>query len=238
MEHIISSGTGVVFAELATIPICTIKTNKILYPKISGYNLFRTILKRDGIVGFYNASIPAVFSQIISTTSKYTFYKLIQQERKTNDTDIIDNMINGALGGIGGSFFSHPFDVMRTMKQNNQSIRKEFKFSNAYRGYSKSITKSFILGGFSFPIFDFCKTKTDNIFIASILTTIGSSLFIYPIEYMKIRHMIIGETMTYESPFQKKYYTGYGMHMLKCIPHFTIMMVTTEKIKQTISSLD
>lgn len=238
MEHIISSGIGVVFAELATIPICTIKTNKVLYPEISGYNLFKTVLKRDGIIGFYNASIPAVFSQIISTTSKYTFYKLIQQRRHTDDTDIIDNMMNGALGGVAGSLLSHPFDVMRTMKQNNQSIMKEFKLSIAYRGYSKSITKSFMLGGFSFPIFDFCKKKTDNIFIASILTTIGSSFIIYPVEYMKIRHMIIGERMMYESPFQRKYYTGYGMHMLKCIPHFSIMMVTTEKIKQIITPLD
>jgi len=235
MEHIISSGIGVVVAELATIPVCTIKTNKVLYPEISGYNIFRTILKRDGFVGFYSASIPAVFSQIISTTSKYTFYKLIQKERKTDDTDIIDNMMNGALGGVGGSLLSHPFDVMRTIKQNNQSIMKEFKSSIAYRGCSKSITKSFMLGAFSFPIFDFCKKKTDNIFIASILTTIGSSFIIYPIEYMKIRHMAIGERMTFESPFQKKYYTGFGMHMLRCVPHFSIMMFTTEKIKQIIS---
>lgn len=237
MEHIISSGVGVVVAELATIPICTMKTNRVLHPEISAYNIFKNILKRDGFFGFYSASMPAVFSQIISTTSKYTFYKLIQKERKTDDANVVDNMLNGALGGVGGSLLSHPFDVMRTIKQNNQSIIKEFKASIAYRGYSKSITKSFVLGGFSFPIFDFYKKKIDNIFIASILTTISSSFFIYPIEYMKIRHMAIGERMKFEFPFQKKYYTGFEMHMLRCVPHFSIMIITTEKIKHIISPL-
>lgn len=234
MEHIVSSSLGTIVAELATLPICTIKTNKILYPENSIPQIIKQIYSRSGLIGFYNSCLPAMSSQVISTTSKYTFYKLIQAKRGTRDDDLANNMLNGACGGIIGSFFSHPFDVMKVLKQNNQSIIKTFNTKIMYRGYSKSIIKSFMLGGLSFPLFDFSKKKVDNIVLATIITTIGSSVIIYPIEFMKVRHMALDEKIKIEVNI-RKYYSGFCMHLARCIPHFMILMSVTEKIKHYIN---
>ncbi len=230
MEHIIGSTIGTIFAELATLPICTIKTNKILHNEITIPCLIKYIYNQHGIYGFYNSCLPAIGSQIISSTTKYTFYRKIQDIRKTNESDIKNNMINGATSGIIGGFLSHPFDVMKVLKQNNQCITKSINIKNIYRGYSKNFIKSFMLGGLIFPLFDFSKNKFDNYLIASIFSSVGTSTIIYPIEYMKVRHMAIGDKYKFDFNI-RKYYNGFLLHNLRCVPHFLIFMYVTEKIK-------
>ena len=150
--------------------------------------------------------------------------------RNNKDNDIFNNMITGASSGVIGGLLSHPFDVMKVFKQNNQSLTKSFNRKIMFRGYSKNLIKSFMLGGLIYPLFDFSKNTFDNVVLASIVTSIGSSVIIYPIEYMKIRHMAIGEKFTFDMNI-RKYYNGFCLHNFRCVPHFLIFMYITEKFK-------
>ena len=107
-----------------------------------------------------------------------------------------------------------------------------------------NVIKSFTLGAMIFPSFDFFNSKFDNIYIASILTTIGTSCVVYPIEYMKIKKMVTGEKYGSDSQKSlrvitgqlstwniKKYYSGFCVHIARCIPNFLIFNAVTEKMK-------
>jgi hypothetical protein len=230
MEHIISSTIGTIVAELITIPICTVKTNMIVNNSSeSTMGVIKSIYHNRGLYGFYNSCAPAITSQIISTASKYTIYKMVQEKRQTQKDDILNNIPNGICGGIVGSVLSHPFDVMKSIKQNDQSIKQTFNTKIMYRGYSKSLTKTCMLGAILFPSYDFFKKHTNNGFFASVLTCITSSAIIYPIEYTKIRQMVLGEKINFDYNI-KKYYTSYTLHIMRIIPHFTISMYIIDKL--------
>jgi uncharacterized membrane protein YeaQ/YmgE (transglycosylase-associated protein family) len=137
MEHAISSGIGALVAETVTMLLCTIKTNKVLYNSLSISHIIKNIYNTRGIIGFFGGTLPAIISQVIFTLSKYTIYKYIQKVRDTNKQDIFNNMINGACGGIVGGFMSHPFDVMKVIKQNKRTLIPSSSFNN------QSITNTF-----------------------------------------------------------------------------------------------
>ncbi len=241
MDYVISSSIGTLCAEIITLPLCTVKTNKILCNDKSVSWHFKNIYTHRGISGFYNASIPAVLSQVISTTSKFSFYRIIQRERKTEKSDIINNMFNGASSGLVGGIMSHPFDVVRVMKQNcniqNQNqkhFEDKFKIKYVYRGYSMSALKSILLGAMIFPFYDFLNTKFNNMYIASIIAGLGTSCILYPIECMKIKKMATGNKYGLGKLNLQNYYSGFCLHNARCVPHFLIFSIVTEKLKQNL----
>lgn len=111
---LISNTIGVTTAELITLPICTLKT---IYQTQSDKSLsikdtIKKIYSERGIRAFYDAKYTAILSQTLSTVSKFGFYQIIKDYRKTQNNDILNNSINGAAGGILGSLISHPVDVL------------------------------------------------------------------------------------------------------------------------------
>ena len=145
INNLISSSVGTCAAEILTLPICTTKTNyqKDLTQK-SIVNVAKQIYKTKGVYGFFNSSFSAVGSQIVSTSSKYTFYQMIKNMRNTEKHDIKNNIINGGCAGVLASIFSHPFDVVKIHHQTSESFIKSLKKNGPmlfYRGYSKSIYK-------------------------------------------------------------------------------------------------
>lgn len=232
MEHVVSSSTGALCAEIITLPLCTVKTNKILHNDKSIPWHFKNIYTHRGIGGFYNASVPAILSQVISVTSKFSFYRIIQRERKTEKSDIVNNMFNGAFSGLIGGIFSHPFDVMRVMKQKCEEHpdNEKFRMRYMYRGYTMNAIKSFSLGAMIYPSFDFFNSKFNNMYIASIMTSVTTSCIIYPIENLKIKRMCTGKKYIFDRNV-RNYYGGFLLHNLRCIPNFLIFNAMTEKVK-------
>ena len=219
MEHLYASIIGTLTAEILTIPLCTIKT---VYQVNNTLNINQTInliYKKSGYKGFFQASIPAIFSQIVSTSTKYTFYQSLKNARKTESNDIINNSINGMFGAIFGSLFSHPIDVWKNYVQRNE----KFNLKKCYQGYSASIYKNVVLYSILFPIYDYYKLTFNSIYIASVLTTITVSSIIQPFDYYKTVKMAGSKINTH-------WYRGFNLMLLRSIPHFLITMTITEKL--------
>ncbi len=233
--YVLSSSISTFVAELTTLPICTVKTIfqndvKSTIPKI-----IENIYKNQGIRGFFQASTPAILSQVVSTSSKFSFYRYIQDQRKTKKEDVWNNALNGMLGGFIGSIFTHPFDVWKNFSQRNFSYKQHFLDQKTikdkiryglYQGYSGSIMKNVVLYASLFPIHDYYRTLTSNLFLASMATTVSVSLIIQPFDYYKVVK-IAGNQI--KNPMR-----GISLLLARSIPHFYITMYLQDTIYQRV----
>ena len=227
MEHLISSSIGSACAEILTLPICTVKTiyQTQILTKLTPLQIITNLYQTKGINGFFQASTPAIISQVISTSSKYYLYHTIKDYRQRADSDIISNSINGALGGLLGSLPSHPFDVWKNHIQRGQKLLN-LQIRTIYSGYSGTIMKNILLYSMLFPVYDFYKIHITNPLIASILTSITCSLVTQPLDYYKTVLMSSHKFVGWTNP-----YKGYSLMISRTIPHFMISMTITDYIK-------
>lgn len=243
MDHnkIISISSATFIAEIITLPICTIKT---IYQNNNHLNTIQTIQKiysENRLKGFFNASKPAIISQIISTTSKYIFYIKIKDIRNTKNDDLMNNSFNGALGGILGSLITHPFDVWKNYNQrnlnywiylkNNSNVDvKTFITKKLYPGYLANISKNILLYSILFPLNDFYKNKFNSIYISAPLTTLSVCLIIQPIDYYKTVKMAHNNT--------SNFFRGLHLMIARSIPHFLITMVLCDIFYDKLSTIN
>lgn len=229
-NNLIPSIIGTLTAEILTLPICTIKT---VYQNNMSITLGQTItniIQKSGYKGFIQASLPAILSQVISTSTKYSFYNYIKNKRATDSSDIINNSLNGMLGGVFGSMFSHPVDVWKNYSQRNEKFPwTSFNPKIYYQGYSASIYKNIVLYSCLFPVYDFYKIKFDSVYLSSIATTLTVSIIIQPFDYYKTVRMT--GIITKEHLEIKNFFRGFNLMLFRSIPHFLITMVITEKVK-------
>lgn len=227
LDNLIPSIIGTFIAEIITLPICTVKT---VYQNnnLSLKETINLIKKNSGYKGFIQASMPAILGQIISTSTKYTFYNYIKDLRQTKSNDLISNSLNGITGGLLGSVFSHPIDVWKNYLQRNENFPwKSLNPRLYYQGYTASIYKNIVLYSCLFPIYDYYKNKFNSIYISSVCTTITVSFIIQPFDYYKTIKMSGYNHTLKLSNFSR----GFGLMLARSIPHFFITMIVTENIK-------
>lgn len=216
-------------AELITLPISTVQT---IYQtdNINVKQIVKKLYVNHGIMGFYNSSIPAISSQIVSMTSKYYFYYLVKKYRETQNNDIYNNIINGFIGGNIGGIISHPLDVIKYYKQKNLHFVQDLKIYGPklfFRGYTQTIIKNSLLYGILFPSYDYIKISCNlKTYQATTIIPILTSLIIHPFDLAKTRlslnyPVICGFNIKY-------YYKGYFLNISRTIPHFTINMMILE----------
>jgi hypothetical protein len=233
IENIIPSVIGTLSAEILTLPICTVKTVYQNNKSLSIKQTINQIIKNSGYKGFIQASYPAILSQVISTSTKYSFYTLLKEKRKTESSDLISNSLNGMLGGLLGSIFSHPIDVWKNYLQRNEKFNwKNLNIKLYYQGYSASIYKNIVLYSCLFPIYDYYKNKFNSIYLSSICTTLTVSFIIQPFDYYKTIKMAGYK----ESISLRDFRRGFSLMLARSIPHFLITMIITEKIKLIVKS--
>lgn len=232
-SNLFPSLIGTLGAEIITLPICTVKTiyqNNPMHKSI-GYTV-KNIIETTGYKGFIQASPHAVLSQVISTSTKYTFYHKIKKFRQTDSNDLISNSFNGLVGGILGSFFSHPIDVWKNYVQRNEYFNwKSFNPKLYYQGYTASIYKNAVLYSCLFPLYDYYKKKFNNVLISSVFTTMTVSAIIQPFDYYKTVKMA-GTNVKFDMGNIKQFGRGFNLMLLRSVPHFLITMGITEKIKK------
>jgi hypothetical protein len=232
-NHLFSNTIGVITAEFITLPICTLKT---IYQtqKEKNLSIRDTAIKiynQRGIWGFYEAKISAISSQTLSTVSKYGFYQIIKTYRNTPQNDLLNNSINGCAGGILGSIISHPIDVLKNYNQRgDKNYFNDIKNSGIkimYKGFSQTILKNILLYSSIYPIYDFYKSKiSDKSYITAPLTTLTITMYLQPIDYLKV-NIMAGNKVNLNI---KELYKGTSLHLMRSIPHFLITMTITEKI--------
>lgn len=225
-KNMLCSSIGIITAETITLPICTMKT--ISQTKnITPLNSFYYIKNRLGIKAFYSSWGYAVLSQLFSLTTKYSFYYLIKE--KVGNESYLSNTIVGLVSGCISNIFCHPFDYLKIQKQQGRLL-KDLDF-RVYRGFSKSLSKSMVLTATIFPIFDFYRKYT-NVFTASCLTSITITSVLHPIDFLKVRHIsnlsLYRKTIGY-------YYTSFSLNVLRCVPHFVIVMTVTKYSKDNLN---
>lgn len=234
-NNFVPSLIGTLVAEIITLPICTVKT---VYQNNMSISSIRFVIKdiytKYGGRGFIQASPHALVSQLISTSTKYTFYHKIKDYRKTEPNDILSNSLNGMVGGVFGSLFSHPVDVWKNYAQRNQIFNwKSLELKLYYQGYHASIYKNCVLYAILFPAYDYYKTKFDSTIVCSILTTLTVSTIIQPFDYYKTVRMA-GNNVKISIDGLKLFGRGFGLMLARSIPHFLITMIVTEKLKKLI----
>jgi hypothetical protein len=246
-KDLIASAIGSAIGEFITLPISTMKTN---YQTNLDYknakHVFKDIARTRGVYGFYSASLSSIAMQIVSISTKFTFYSHIKHLRNTKEGDLKNNMLNGMGAGIMSSMFSHPVDVIKVCQQNGLSMRdigKEFKNEGAgllYRGFSKTLTKSIFFTSTLFPLKDFFQSKVNNSLLSSAMASFCVTGFLHPIDYLKIRQIANQELypkVNNVSEFFRYYYRGFGLNLSRVVPHFMITMFITEQLKLHLTSL-
>lgn len=226
IKHIVSSASATCVAEVATLPICTLKTNYQNTNHVSIQNTVRNIWHKHGIWGFYNASGLAIASQMLSTTTKYTWYQTLK--------DHIDNkFVAGAMSGALASLITHPVDVIKIHYQMHTPFGPEFKRYGPfllYRGYSKTLSKSMLGSLCFFPLYDTFNDHFNNPFIASMSSAVISTTIMQPIDYMKTRH-VYGQSY-FMGWHPRPYFKGLSLNLARIVPHFTLTMTMIEYFKR------
>lgn len=114
-----------------------------------------------------------------------------------------------------------------------EMIKGNLKIDNLgktfYRGYSKTFAKKAIGSSLFYPIYDYSKTYFNNIFIASLVSAIISTIIMHPVDYLKTIHMC--DNLKYSRNIFY-YYNGLSLNLLRIVPHFTIMMCCIEYFKK------
>ena len=209
----LASGVATLVAELVTTPVCTLKTK---YQHVNG-NLkwmcvAKSVYSSDGVLGFYRSSPPAIASQILSMSLKYTLYRHFE--------DVIHHpILRGVITGLLSTLITHPIDVIKIRYQLNNATSTNIKFTQLYQGYSKSAIKSSIGNSIYFPLFDFLNLKLENVAASSIFTAIIATTILHPVDYLKTLRAGGSNESISARPFK-----GLALNLSRVVPHFLITM--------------
>ena len=238
--NLILSASATVVAEVATLPICTVKTNyQVLNtfhkkPEYTVSQIVRRIYAERGCRGFYNASLWAISSQVLSTSSKYVFYQLFVPLMPSK-------CLAGAACGLASSFLTHPFDFFKINKQRGENPLHLIRHHGTrvlYRGFSKSAPKSMLGATFWFPFYEMYRefffarqeesahaSKYASL-LAAATTSLTTTTIVHPIDFLKTRQVSGESVFLGWNPIT--YYRGYWLHLARVMPHFMITMYLIE----------
>lgn len=234
-SYVINNMIASSIAEIITLPLCTIKTNHQVENNRYLRDTVLKIYQKHKFIGFYQASFPAILSQVMSTTTKFSFYRYLSQVRGTEKSNILQNSINGILGGIAGSIICHPIDVYKNYKQRGVNYFEELRIKKhkiLYQGYSQTIIKNIVLYSILYPTYDYYYSKTNSSTISAIGTTITVGIVTQPFDYLKTRY-IAG---VYAFKF-RDLYKGFGIMLMRNIPNFLITMSVINYLNEYNKSL-
>ena len=230
VQNMVASAAATGVAEIITLPICTIKTNHQTKTTINIPTTIRTIYNRSGVFGFYRASAPALGSQILSTSLKYSIY--LQLQNAVGKNDPVSNVAYGLVAGVSTSLLTHPIEFFKISMQRHVTPMQEVRLFGpgvVYRGYSKNIFQVVISSILFFPVYDTVNRKVQSPLIASFISACISTTLMQPVDYAKTVHIAGGR---WNHGFSlAPYFRGYTLNMLRVVPHFVIVMTIAEAVK-------
>jgi hypothetical protein len=137
------------------------------------------------------------------------------------------DLIPGLLQGITRVLISYPFDYIRTniQTQEYKSIfsyiyQKKLTVKDAYRGSSIQLVSVPIDRSIQFYLFEKI-SKNNSIFIASISSSILSSIYSVPINFLTTQLIVKHSALSFKNIHQflkdKKHYTGFTADLSKSL---------------------
>jgi Mitochondrial carrier protein len=234
-----ASATATAFSEIATLPICTLKTNYQNSGSTSIMGTARNLWKTGGISSFYGASFPAIASQVVSMSCKYVLYEYFKtSSMATNRKGNVANIASGMVAGLISTLLTHPLDACKIhLQMMSRSSTKDGAWAHfrkhpvlLYRGYSKTIGKILVTSACFMPIYDFLLLHIETPMFASMISAIISTTLAHPLDYLKTRHTYGLSIWHGWNP--RTYYKGLSINLLRVVPHFTITMSLISFLKK------
>jgi hypothetical protein len=107
----------------------------------------------------YKGFVPHFSRNFIFLASVFNFKEQVSlSKEKVQDSSIYKKALYGAVGGLVGSYISHPLDTIKTFKQSNMIITSDmYKFNMLMKGCHLRASMSFINMMISLSIFEFIK---------------------------------------------------------------------------------
>lgn len=138
--------------------------NKILIPGLSGFaqtlvdtpieNLKMKKIFKLQKINYYRGFVPHLSRNIIFLIPVFNF----KEYGKFYHDNVVHQALYGAIGGIIGSYLSHPLDTIKTLIQtNNKQKIKELKIKDYFRGSHLRASMAFINMSISLYIFESLK---------------------------------------------------------------------------------
>jgi hypothetical protein len=138
--------------------------NKILIPGLSGFtqtlvdtpieNLKMKQIFKLQKINYYRGFIPHVMRNIIFLVPVFNF----KEYGKFYHDNALHQSLYGAIGGIIGSYISHPLDTIKTLIQTNKKNQiKELKLKDYFRGSHLRASMAFINMSISLTVFEYLK---------------------------------------------------------------------------------
>ncbi len=221
---------GIIVSETVTFPLLpisavktTLQTSTMTIPQTARY-----VYNTHGWMGFFRAFPATIAYHMASASTKYTFYHVAKRIRRTDDTDFFSNRVKGVIGGVCGSVFTHPVDVIKNLKQRNENVRAIVRDNGAftlYRGFPTAVARTFMSYGLLYPTYDLYKNRLKGTRAESFVAPLAiftSTVAMQPLDYIKTR-------MIAKMPFNHgwnvpAYYRGMTLQLLRVVPRFWITM--------------
>ncbi|AYV86779.1 MAG: mitochondrial carrier-like protein [Sylvanvirus sp.] len=237
-QHLLYTAIGTTLAELATAPICTLKTKYQNLPLHSTQSICHTInslYSEHGLKAFFRSSGIATFEQVFSTSAKYTAFRYMTDHPDTSFLHVfphhrfMSHVLNAITTGIVISFITHPLNFIRvetqmqiTLPQLIRQVRDKGIFI-LYRGWTKNLFKIVVGSSLFFPLHEYFTTELKwSRERSSLMTGVIGTVCTHPFDYAKVRSIHKLPWRQGYSPFP--YFKGLSLNLCRTVPHFFIIM--------------
>ena len=143
---------------------------------------------------------------------------------------ISDNFSAGFLSGISQTIIGHPFDTLKTLKQNNIQL-KQISLYNLYRGVSMPIIQTPLIVGIGFYTNELIKPHTNNCFISGMASGIVGSFLVCPFEFYKINLQQQNHIKLNAKDWIRSY-RHLNLVLMREVPAMTLYFGIYEKMKE------
>jgi hypothetical protein len=237
-KNLVTSALATAVAEIATLPICTIKTQyQNGNESKSVVATVKHLYEHGGIRSFYRASFPAISSQMFTTSCKYTMYRALQASNlRIGSNAYVNNVLHGCLSGVLSTLITHPMDAVKIHWQMGAAfgpVWRTIGWRVFYRGYTKSLGKVLVGSSTFLPIYDTFMSNTNHPLLSSVSSAAISGILMQPLDYLKTRQLYGNDLNRTQSRLGqiKQCYRGVHLNLLRIVPHFGITMCTIEWLK-------
>jgi solute carrier family 25 (mitochondrial folate transporter), member 32 len=265
MKDFLIGFSSSVISSTTIYPMEVIKTNYQVsrYSKqnFSAIQIVKNIWKQDKFKGFYRGLSPHLMTQPM-------FYGIYFQSNKfkhllpSTNNIIGDKFIASFTAGMIASTVSNPFFVIRTRFQTS-AIGQRAPNISIYNVYKDIYKKEGLIGlqkglpstlfnnsklVIQFPLYDYLKERTDNIFLSSFTAKIISNTIFYPFDLIRTNQrnskvkLNIMQTAKHiyqnSNPGISRYmgfYRGALIYNSISIPNFVLLMFILEQLKKLTS---
>ena len=196
------------------------------------------VWKIHGIRGFYRGVLPKISTYTIFWA---IFFQVKQIDIKITENVFLNKFATSFVAGNVASTFTNPLFVLKTRFQvKNDSKMNIIKDLNKNKlNYFKGLTSTYINNlklGLQFQMYDYFKSKTENVVFSSFTSKFICSSLFYPMDLIGVTQRSSNEKLTikkismdiYKTGGIKGFYRGLVLYNSVSLINFTIMMSLLE----------